>query len=86
MTFQLVQSFKFRRTQSLADHQGILAGAREGWKASLLFSEDDFMTEFRESITSSISFVELRDWILSGQGMSAKELSRLVRKRGISQC
>ena len=55
-----------RRTQRLADHQGILAGMREGWKASLLFSADDFMTEFRESITSSISFVELLDYIGTG--------------------
>ena len=63
----------------------ILAGMREGWKASLLFSADDFMTEFRASITSSISFVELKDWIMSGLVMSAKALLRLMRKRGISQ-
>jgi hypothetical protein len=43
------------------------------------------MTEFRESITSSISFEELKDWIMSGLVISAMALSRLVRKRGISQ-
>jgi hypothetical protein len=58
---------------------------QEEWKASLLFSADDFMTEFRKTIKSSISFVVLRDWITSGLRMSAKEFSRLVRKRGISQ-
>jgi hypothetical protein len=44
---------------------------------------DDFITSVsRETIISSISFVELRDSILEGVKRSAKEFSRYSRKRG----
>ena len=64
----------------MADHQGILAGARERWKASLLFKAADFTAKFRELMTSSIFFVELIAWISSGLIKLTKELQGMKQR------
>jgi hypothetical protein len=44
-----------RRDHILSDHQGILAGAREGWNGSLLFRAADLIESVKFAMNASIS-------------------------------